>query len=165
MSATAMKKCLSPLRYSNVQAQLWLWSGAPLYWRDKVRLSFQDVDFFQLDPASTLHHWDVLACWTRAVSRNRSIPPLVANRTLAGSFYIQDGNHRYAAMRICFRNRLARLRVRVAVVNPLPGYEFVWTQFSTHQTYALQPTLRMATPARPYADSNVLIGGEPCWSA
>jgi hypothetical protein len=169
MSATATKRCLSPLRYSDIQAQLWFWSGAPLYWRTKVRLSFHNIDFSQLHPASTLHHWDVLACWTRAMSRNRAIPPLVANRTESGLFYIQDGNHPYAAMRICFRNRLARLRVRVAVLDPLPGYEFVWKQFSTHYTYVLQPTFKadaLALPCSPTvaAQSIVSPGGEPCWS-
>jgi hypothetical protein len=139
MSATAARiGVASPLRYSDTAARLWIWSGAPLYWHNKVTFKFIDVEFFQLETAATLRHWDVLACWTKSIAKARAIPPLVVNRTPAGLYYIHDGNHRYSAIRICFRNRLARLRVRVAIAEPKPEFEFAYRQFATHHTYMLR---------------------------
>lgn len=141
MCSTAAKKSVaSPVRYSDISARLWIWSGAPLQWRDKVDVEFVDIGFFELEPANTLKHWDVLACWTRAIARGRTIPPLVVSRTGHGTYYVHDGNHRMEAMRICFRNRLSRLRVRAAVVNPKPGYQFVYRWFRNYGTYVLAPT-------------------------
>lgn len=161
MRSSAAKKCLgSPVRYSDVSARLLFWSGAPLHWHDKVELVFADVGFFELEPARSLKHWDVLACWTRAIARGRAVPPLIVCRTDHGTYYVHDGNHRYEAMKICYRNRLGKLRVRVAVLQPKPGYRFAYRWFRTYGTYVLEranvPEYAEAAPISPVASGAVL---------
>ncbi|HWR13952.1 MAG TPA: ParB/Srx family N-terminal domain-containing protein [Terriglobales bacterium] len=111
-----------------------------------MSLVFREVDFDLLETASTLKHWDVLAMWTRQISCRRVIPPLIVTPTPHGTYYIHDGNHRYEALRVCFKRNLKRLRLRVAVVQPKVGYEFELRQFPNYQTYVLVPA-REGEPA------------------
>lgn len=130
---------LSQIRTADSAGYQWLWTGGPCYWRGKVDLQFQVLDFELLEPANSLKQWEVLATWTRQIACQRQIPPLIVSRTERGTYYIQDGNHRYEAIRICYRNHLKRLQLRVAVVEPKDGYVFEWRRFRTHWTYLLTP--------------------------
>jgi hypothetical protein len=172
MSTSAVSKCAqNPIRYSDISASLWLWSGAPVSWRNRVDLRLHDVGFFELEPANTLKHWDVLAWWTRLLSEGRAIPPIIVSRTEHGSLYVHDGNHRLAAMRIRFRNRLSKLRVRVAVLEPRPGYVFRYRWFGQYGTYVLEPENKLLVrseaainPFGLYATGQPGTGGGVCYS-
>jgi hypothetical protein len=128
----------TPVRVSGAAAYAWFWSQAPCFWRGKVSLALREVAFEELEPANTLKHWDVLATWTRQVACRRVIPPLIVSQTEAGRYYIHDGNHRLEAIRICYRRQLRRLRLRVAVLQPEPGYVFTYRWFGTYGTYYLK---------------------------
>ncbi len=128
----------NPIRYSDVSAELWMWSGAPLAWKNKVKIEFRNVSFGELCPAGGLKHWDVMSYWAKEFACRHSVPPLVVNQTENGMYYVQDGNHRLEALRVCFRNRIGRLQVRVAVLVPKRGYHFTCRQFRTHWTYVLE---------------------------
>jgi hypothetical protein len=127
----------SPVRVSDAAAYAWLWTQGPCSWRGKVSLEFRDIAFEELQPATTLKHWDVLATWTRQVACRRVIPPLIVSQLESGRYYIHDGNHRCEAIRVCFRRQLKRLRLRVAVLHPELGYTFSYRWFGTYGTYVL----------------------------
>jgi hypothetical protein len=126
-----------PLRVSDAAAYAWLWSQAPCFWQGKVSLVLREIAFEDLQPASTLKHWDVLATWTRQIACRRIIPPLIVSEVDDERYYIHDGNHRFAAIRICYRRQLKRLRLRVAVLQPEPGYAFTYRWFGSYGTYCL----------------------------
>lgn len=162
MSSPATAKIFSnPIRYSDIRAELWLWSGAPITWQDKVTVEFRNVGFQELCPAHTLKHWDVIGVWANEIACRRAIPPLVVTEKECGAYYVHDGNHRLEAMRVCFRNRLGRLQVRVAVLMPKKGYCFSFRQYRTHWTYVLEaekvliratPQPSLAPPAAVYSE-------------
>lgn len=127
------------VRVSEAAAFSWLWTQAPYYWRDKVDIVLREVTFDLLQPANTRKHWDVLAKWTRQIACRRRIPPIIVSKTGFGSYYIHDGNHRYEAIRTCFRGALKRLHLPVAVIEPKSGYRFEPLSFATHWTYILVP--------------------------
>jgi hypothetical protein len=127
----------SPVRVSDTAAYAWLWTQSPCFWRGKVMLKFRGIALEELQPATTLKHWDVLATWTRQVACRRVIPPLIVSQLDNGRYYIHDGNHRYEAIRVCYRRQLKRLRLRVAVLQPELGYTFTYRWFGTYGTYVL----------------------------
>lgn len=127
------------IRIADSAAYQWFWTSAPCYWRGRVDVQIRTIDFDVLEPANTLKHWDVLATWTRQIACRRQIPPLIVSLTERGTYYVHDGNHRLEAIRICYRNHLRRLRIRVAVLNPRPGFAFEPRSFKTHWTYRLVP--------------------------
>ncbi len=141
---------VSPIRVSDRAAYQWLWSQGPCSWHGHVSLNFEEVSFSELVPATTLKHWDVLATWTRQIACRRAIPPLIVNAIEEGQYYVQDGNHRYQAIRICYRRQLKRLRLRVAVVRPDPGYAFIYRRFGNYGTYCLAKEEDQA----PFVDDN-----------
>jgi hypothetical protein len=130
---------LPQIRIADSAAHDWLLRHAPCYWRGKVSLEIRSLDFDLLEPARTLKHWDVLAVWTRQIACRRQIPPLIVSLTERGTYYIHDGNHRFEAIRVCYRNHLKRLRIRVAILKPKPGFAFEPRSFTTHWTYQLAP--------------------------
>jgi hypothetical protein len=136
-----------PIRIADSAAESWLWSNAPCSWRGRVNIDLRSIDFDLLEPAKTLKHWDVLALWTRQIACRRQIPPLIVSLTERGTYYIHDGNHRFEAIRVCYRNHLKRLRLRVAVLKPKPGFAFEPRSFATHWTYQLAPC-EVEEPAR-----------------
>ena len=144
---------LSAIRVADSGAYRWLWSQGPCFWRRKVEVTFREVDFWSLQPAPSLKHWDVLAVWTRQIACRRKIPPLIVSETEHGTYFIHDGNHRLEAIRVCYRNNLKKLKLRVAVVKPKPGFRFVKKYFGDSWTYALVP---IATELQP--EPEVRIG-------
>ena len=133
------------LRVSDRAAYNWLWTQAPCSWLNKVEIEFREVAFENLEPATTLKHWDVLATWTRQIACRRIVPPLIVTETGRDTYYIQDGNHRYHAMKICYHGQLRRMRLRVAVMKPRPGYRFAYRYFGAYGTYILQDERRGRT--------------------
>ena len=127
----------APVRVSDTAAYAWFWTQAPCRWHGKVKLEFREVSFDELQPATTLKHWDVLATWTRQIAFRRVIPPLIVSETESGRYYIHDGNHRCEAIRICYRKQLRRLRLRVAVLDPQKGFSFQYRWFGNYGTYCL----------------------------
>jgi len=127
----------APIRVSDRAAHAWFWTQAPCCWHGKVSIDFLEISFDNLQPASTLKHWDVLATWTRQIACRRLVPPLIVSRTESGHYYIHDGNHRCEAIRICYRKQLRRLFLRVAVLEPNPGYAFRYCWFGDYGTYKL----------------------------
>jgi hypothetical protein len=125
------------IRVSDTSAYGWFWSQAPCSWHGKVSVKLREIAFEDLQPATTLKHWDVLAHWTRQIACRRVIPPLIVSETENGRYYIHDGNHRFEAIRVCYRKQLRRLRVRVAVLEPGPGYAFSYRWFGKYGTYCL----------------------------
>jgi hypothetical protein len=152
--STQVQQHFQHLRIADIKAYQWFWSNAPSYWRGKVDLEIRFIDFNLLEPANTLKHWDVLATWTRQISCRRQIPPLIVSQTPRETYYIHDGNHRAAALRICFRKHLKRLRVGVAVAKPREGYRFQWREFSTHGTYQLVPIEIEIKPGSPVSEND-----------
>ena len=146
--STSTQPRLPQIRVADSAAYQWLWSNAPCYWQGKIDVQLRLIDFDLLEPANTLKHWDVLATWTRQIACRRQIPPLIVSLTPQGTYYIHDGNHRMEAIRICFRNHLKRLRIRVAVVRPKDGFAFEPREFTTHSTYQLVPAERRERQGR-----------------
>ena len=127
----------TPVRVSDRAAYAWLWTQAPCCWHGKLSLDFREISFDDLQPATTLKHWDVLANWTRQVACRRLIPPLIVSEIESGRYYIHDGNHRCEAIRVCYRKQLRRLFLRVAVLEPHHGYAFQFRWFGDYGTYKL----------------------------
>jgi hypothetical protein len=148
--STTVHTRLPLFRISERSAQHWLWSQAPCSWPGNVDIEMMPVDFSSLEPARTLKHWDVLAIWTRQMACRRQIPPLIVSLTERGTCYIHDGNHRYEALRICYRNHLLGLQIPVAVFKPKVPYRFVLREYTTHSTYQL---VRLAS--RPAQETSV----------
>lgn len=130
-------RSFAPVRVSDRAAYAWFWTQAPCFWHGKVSLIFRDIPFYDLQPATTFKHWDVLATWTRQIACRRLVPPLVVSECEGGRYYIHDGNHRCEAIRICYRKQLRRLRLRVAVLEPHAGYSFQYRWFGDYGTYVL----------------------------
>jgi hypothetical protein len=102
-------------------------------------MRFREVPFMRLEPAGSLTHIEVRAYWRQALASGDPMPPLVVSGTPHGTFYVHDGNHRYVALAEYFADRPEELaRVRVALIEPMPGYEFVWRWFDGYGCYSLQ---------------------------
>jgi hypothetical protein len=127
----------TPVRVSDSAAHAWLWTQAPCCWHGNVSLKFREILFDELQPATTLKHWDVLATWTRQIACRRRVPPLIVSQTDSGQYYIHDGNHRWEAIRICYRKQLRRLWLRVAILEPHDGFSFEYRRFGNYGTYRL----------------------------
>jgi len=125
------------IRVSDSAAYAWFWSQAPCSWHGNVSLKFREIAFDELQPATTLKHWDVLAHWTHQIACRRVIPPLIVSETDSERYYIHDGNHRFEAIRVCYRRQLRRLHMRVAVLEPNAGYTFSYRWFGNYGTYYL----------------------------
>lgn len=136
-SAPRTARYYPAVRYNDVLALQWLWAGAPCRWRRNVTLRFTEVPFSRLERAGSLTHFDVLDRWRARLWAHQPLPPLVVCATDHGSFYIHDGNHRYAAMAEYFGDMAAHARVRVALVVPRSGYHFQYRWFGTYGTYVL----------------------------
>ncbi|HVZ17931.1 MAG TPA: ParB/Srx family N-terminal domain-containing protein [Terriglobales bacterium] len=149
MSVTVRAR-LPLFRVSEKAAGLWLCSHAPCSWQGKVDLTIRPVSVWDIEPAHSLKHWDVLAFWTRQIACRRQIPPLIVALTERGTYYIHDGNHRFEALRICYRNHLNGLSLPVAVVQPKEGYEFQLRCFATYGTYQL-------TKKRPQVEPQLVV--------
>jgi hypothetical protein len=134
-------------RVADRSAERWLWNHAPCSWIGNVEIDLKPVSFWSLEPACSLKHWDVVALWTRQMACRRQIPPFIVSLTDHDTYFIHDGNHRYEALRICYRNHLLGLQVPVAIVKPKPPYRFALRQFSSYSTYQLSRKTDNPQPA------------------
>lgn len=135
-TATRPARHYPAVRYNDLLTLQWLWAGAPCRWRGNVTVRFTEVPFSRLQRAGSLTHYDVLDRWRTRLRMQQPVPPLVVCATGQGSFYIHDGNHRYAALAEYFGDTASHARVRVALVVPRSGH-FQYRWFGTYGTYVL----------------------------
>jgi hypothetical protein len=129
------------VRYSDRYTNYWVRFRSPEEWRGRACLHYRRVPFARLQPAGSPTHLEVRAHWREMLARGEPIPPPVVSATERGTYYVHDGNHRYCALAEYFGDYGASFaRVRVAIIEPLPGYAFVWNWFEGYGTYLLEAT-------------------------
>lgn len=127
----------SQVRYSDYGAYAWFRSGAPCRWANRAEIEFRYVELRRLQQASSGKHPEIVSSYVRKIRNGNVIAPLVVSETVAGMYYVHDGNHRHEAMRTVLRDPATL--VRVAVLVPRSGYCFRWRWFSNYGTYVLEP--------------------------
>jgi hypothetical protein len=132
------------VRYHDRYTERWIQFRSPESWRGHLRVHYRRVPFVNLLPAGSHTHLEVKSYWRNRLARGEAIPPLVASATPAGAYYLHDGNHRYYALADYFGEYAWLAQVRVALLEPLPNYRFVWRWFGEFGTYLLEP---VGTPA------------------
>lgn len=129
------------MRYNECFTIKWVEYLSPTEWHGTVTLQFIDVDRWLVEPAECRLDPDVIAGWARRIEEGTSIPPPVGSLTEKGTYYLHDGNHRFAAIA---QTTKEIEQIRIGMVTPIKGYKFERVHRKTYSTYALSTTPRRA---------------------